>query len=83
MSKSNKSMHLRNKNGINYVVLNQRNSLCYKGHKDYIVRNPNGGGVYLVHGWKPKQRQWEHSSFYGWDKKALNLARKDFKSGKC
>ena len=72
--------YLHNKNGIDYKILNSRNSVCYKGHKDYIVENPKSRAVSIVHGWKPKKGEWEHSRYYGQrNEGALRRARSDFK----
>lgn len=77
---------LRNKNGSNYEILASRKSKYYEGHKDYLVRHRESGGVTAVRGWKPKNKEWEHSSFIGFlgngDNTDIYRAKQNFKKRK-
>lgn len=72
---------LRNKNGIDYEILSSRNSNLSKGHKDFLVKSPNGN-LTIVRGWKPKRKEWLASDFYGFgnDVVAPRLALYEFKN---
>lgn len=71
---------LRNKNGVDYEILSSRSSTLSKGHKDYLVKAPNGG-LTIARGWQPKRKEWLASDFYGYssDRLSTKIAATEFK----
>ena len=71
--------------GKDYKILASRNSVCCRGHKDYLVQDSVSNELIIANCWNPKSKCWAHGTYYGKRPRgALDNTRayKDFRSKK-